>query len=493
MGKVFVAIARRLRSLLAIARAAASRKRPAAKATRTARTARSASSNKCVECRDDSQCPKGKKCSANACVAKAAVHEGRSVPDRPGLPGRHVQAVRGRRRVRPRRHVRGGRVPAPKKCAKDEDCADDEDCVNGLCLKRRRRQQRRRRLPAPDGLLRVRRLDDPGERARPPRRQQQLHRRRTRPSRCFVDRPHRYVGHRGVQHRAVRAPRAVGRRLPRAPRHRSREDAGRAQGRDRADRPRRRQGSPRGVQMALKTRCIAPSARRSLSAAASGPRRRAKARRCARTSRRSRAASTPRRRSSTRRSSSSRACSTTRRRSSSATARTSAPTSRSCRGDIRTANGLVAAINNSINELKVAFDKYRKDNDARIDSLEQRRRPDRERQAEREQRRPTICGSSARQAFEAARYNDAIEIYKRLVQTYPDARARRRRAVLPRPGYTNLKDWDNAIGAYQQLEPLTGQESHMIARAAGADALVFVRAGEGELPAGEPARYLPLG
>jgi molybdopterin molybdotransferase len=42
------------------------------------------------------------------------------------------------------------------------------------------------------------------------------------------------------------------------------------------------------------------------------------------------------------------------------------------------------------------------------------------------------------------------------------------------------------------LEPLTGQESHMIARAAGADALVLVRAGDGELPAGEPAHYLPL-
>ena len=42
------------------------------------------------------------------------------------------------------------------------------------------------------------------------------------------------------------------------------------------------------------------------------------------------------------------------------------------------------------------------------------------------------------------------------------------------------------------LEPVIGQESHMIARAAGADALVLVRAGEGELAAGELARYLPL-
>jgi molybdopterin molybdotransferase len=43
------------------------------------------------------------------------------------------------------------------------------------------------------------------------------------------------------------------------------------------------------------------------------------------------------------------------------------------------------------------------------------------------------------------------------------------------------------------LEPLAGQESHMIARAAAADALVFVPRGEGELAARTPARYLRLG
>jgi molybdopterin molybdotransferase len=42
------------------------------------------------------------------------------------------------------------------------------------------------------------------------------------------------------------------------------------------------------------------------------------------------------------------------------------------------------------------------------------------------------------------------------------------------------------------LEPLTGQESHMIVRAAGADALVLVPSGEGELAAGDPVRYLRL-
>jgi molybdopterin molybdotransferase len=42
------------------------------------------------------------------------------------------------------------------------------------------------------------------------------------------------------------------------------------------------------------------------------------------------------------------------------------------------------------------------------------------------------------------------------------------------------------------LEPLTGQESHMIVRSASADALMLVERGEDELPAGTPVRYLPL-
>ena len=42
------------------------------------------------------------------------------------------------------------------------------------------------------------------------------------------------------------------------------------------------------------------------------------------------------------------------------------------------------------------------------------------------------------------------------------------------------------------LEPIGGQESHMIARAGRADALIEVGAGEGELSAGSPVRYLPL-
>jgi molybdopterin molybdotransferase len=42
------------------------------------------------------------------------------------------------------------------------------------------------------------------------------------------------------------------------------------------------------------------------------------------------------------------------------------------------------------------------------------------------------------------------------------------------------------------LEPVAGQESHMIVRAATADALVHVPRGEGELAAGAVVRYLRL-
>jgi molybdopterin molybdotransferase len=42
------------------------------------------------------------------------------------------------------------------------------------------------------------------------------------------------------------------------------------------------------------------------------------------------------------------------------------------------------------------------------------------------------------------------------------------------------------------LEPVRGQESHMIVRGAAADALVLVPRGEGELPSGSPVRFLLL-
>lgn len=47
-------------------------------------------------------------------------------------------------------------------------------------------------------------------------------------------------------------------------------------------------------------------------------------------------------------------------------------------------------------------------------------------------------------------------------------------------------------GGAVRLEPIVGQESHMIVRAAAADALVHVPRGEGELEAGSLVRFLPL-
>ena len=47
-----------------------------------------------------------------------------------------------------------------------------------------------------------------------------------------------------------------------------------------------------------------------------------------------------------------------------------------------------------------------------------------------------------------------------------------------------------AAGDVVILDPVAGDESHMIARAARADALVLVGRGEGELPAGSPVSYL---
>jgi molybdopterin molybdotransferase len=47
-------------------------------------------------------------------------------------------------------------------------------------------------------------------------------------------------------------------------------------------------------------------------------------------------------------------------------------------------------------------------------------------------------------------------------------------------------------GSAVALEPLTGQDSHMIARAAGADVLVLVPAGDGELAAGAAVSFLRL-
>lgn len=67
------------------------------------------------------------------------------------------------------------------------------------------------------------------------------------------------------------------------------------------------------------------------------------------------------------------------------------------------------------------------------------------------------------------------------------------RAARPNPARTELMRARTAIvDSVVELDVLTGQDSHMIARAAGADALVLVPQGTDELPAGAAVSYLRL-
>ncbi len=120
------------------------------------------------------------------------------------------------------------------------------------------------------------------------------------------------------------------------------------------------------------------------------------------------------------------------------------------RADIRTANGLVTTVNGQITDLKSAFDAYRKQQDARLDQLEQRLA-----QLERDKPSPTSSpedlwrlGSAA---FEAGKYRDASDIFKRLTQSFPTHDRADDALYFRGQGYTNLKEWENAIGIYQQL------------------------------------------
>jgi molybdopterin molybdotransferase len=66
-------------------------------------------------------------------------------------------------------------------------------------------------------------------------------------------------------------------------------------------------------------------------------------------------------------------------------------------------------------------------------------------------------------------------------------------AVRPNPARTELMRARTAVtGSSVELDVLTGQDSHMIARAAGADALVLVPPGTDQLPAGAEVSYLRL-
>jgi peptidoglycan-associated lipoprotein len=90
--------------------------------------------NQCVECKDDKQCPGGKKCHANACVAKSQCERDDQCPT-----GQTCRAGACKPCLAdgdcPSGTCESGACKPASKCSKDEDCKEDEDCVNGFCKK----------------------------------------------------------------------------------------------------------------------------------------------------------------------------------------------------------------------------------------------------------------------------------------------------------------------------------------------------------------------
>lgn len=141
------------------------------------------------------------------------------------------------------------------------------------------------------------------------------------------------------------------------------------------------------------------------------------------------------------------------------------------RADVRTANGLVTAVNNSVNELKTAMDAYRKSTDARLDQLEQRL-------GQIESGKPSANSSPddlwrlGSTAFEAGRYNDAIEIFKRLHLSFPTHDRADDAIYFRAQSHYKLNDWEKSIGVFQILNdkfptgPLTDDGLYFAALAA---------------------------
>jgi peptidoglycan-associated lipoprotein len=133
MGKVCVAIGA---FALAVLCACGSKpKQPGCKGDKDCKAPQVCANNKCVECRDDSQCPKGKMCKAGACVAKPQCEKDEQCPLGQVCQAGACKPCATDGECGPGGRCEAGACQRPKKCTKNEDCADDEDCTNGLCLK----------------------------------------------------------------------------------------------------------------------------------------------------------------------------------------------------------------------------------------------------------------------------------------------------------------------------------------------------------------------
>lgn len=114
--------------------------------------------------------------------------------------------------------------------------------------------------------------------------------------------------------------------------------------------------------------------------------------------------------------------------------------------DVRVANGLVTAVNNSVNELKQSVAA----STARMDALEAR-------VGQIENGKPTASSTAddlwklGTAAFEAKRWAESVETFKKLVATYPTSEKADDALYFRGQAHGQLQEWEKAIGIYQQL------------------------------------------
>ena len=112
-----------------------SSKKPGCKSSKDCKDNLVCAADTCVECTEDSQCPTGKRCSANACVVAAECTSDETCPAGQVCQAGKCKACANDGECGPGGTCEAGACKRGKKCSKDDECADDEDCVSGTCHK----------------------------------------------------------------------------------------------------------------------------------------------------------------------------------------------------------------------------------------------------------------------------------------------------------------------------------------------------------------------